>query len=233
MREHAEMNFGLLRVSGPTPEARSQSPFEPRDRALDLRPLAVLKFGKPPVHLSAVRSFCPAASTSSVQRDNRASNAQVLSGVGVVVFGVVAAVAQQRVQRATPARGAGRGLELRRILAGALADVGRQEQVAGRLQHGGQLGPGQAAVALPLPPDEVAAAVPALVAGGVDGGPRLGRDQAALLGLANRLREECIDPFFCSRRWAAFCRVEWSGTWARPRARRRSDQSDRSCSMPR
>ncbi len=106
------------------------------------------------------------------------------------------------------ARGAGRGLKLRRVLAGALADVGRQEQMAGRLQHRSQLGPGQAAATLALPPDEVAAAVPALVAGGVNGGPRLGRDQAAILRRADGLAEEGIDPFFSRRRPAAFWRVE-------------------------
>ena len=103
---------------------------------------------------------------------------------------------------------AGRGLKLRRVLAGALADVGRQEQMAGRLQHRRQLGPGQAAATLALPPDEVAAAVPALVAGGVNGGPRLGRDQAAILRRADGLAEEGIDPFFSRRRPAAFWRVE-------------------------
>ena len=134
------------------------------------------------------------------------------------MFGVVAPVPQQRVQRTAGRGRPSRGLELRRVLAGAAADVGRQEQMAGRLQDDRQLGPELLPTALALAPDVVAAGVVGLVAGRVDGPTRFGRDQAALFSVGNGLAEQGIDPFFSRRRWAAFWRVEWSGTLVRPKA---------------
>ena len=217
MRQHPQEDLFLL--AGPPAGAQP----DPSSRFCREKPLSICQRWPytPPVtapprppaeaflHLAAVfRLGLTPAGVAAVQGEHRGADPQPLPAVGVIMFGVVAAVAQQRVQRAAPARGAGRGLKLRRVLAGALADVGRQEQMAGRLQHRSQLGPGQAAATLALPPDEVAAAVPALVAGGVNGGPRLGRDQAAILRRADGLAEEGIDPFFSRRRPAAFWRVE-------------------------
>ena len=204
MREHAEMNFGLLRVSGPTPEARSQSPFEPRDRALDLRPLAVLKFGKPPVHLSAVRSFCPAASTSSVQRDNRASNAQVLSGVGVVVFGVVASIGQHTVNPQSPAGTVQHRGEQRSVLTRAIRDQDFGKKMAGIMARQRQLGPAMQGIAfLAGTPSIMRRAMPGLQARGIDACFLFAADHSTLGGVLKDCVEQFVKPTFFNRRCCA------------------------------
>ena len=97
---------------------------------------------EPLPHLPAVFGLRPAPpAVAPVQREHRRADLQPLPPVGVVVFGVVAPVPQQRVQRTAGRGRPSRGLELRRVLGGAAADVGRQEQMAGRLQDDRPLGP--------------------------------------------------------------------------------------------
>jgi hypothetical protein len=227
------------------PQCRAQEPLLPRETALDLPPLAInAAVSRPaglaaesPHHLPPVPRLGPLpARVPPVQREDRRADTQPLTGQGVVVFGVEGAVAQERIHRAAAAGGPHRRPELRRVLARAAGDVRREEQVAPSLQDGRQLGPG--ALPPPLvgllgPPGEVAADVPGLEPGGVDGRPGPGRDQAARPRLGDGLPEEGIDPLFSSSRVAAFWRVEWSGTFFRPRASRNSAHSRRICSRPR
>jgi len=245
MGQHPHQDLLLLVDPLAGPQRRAQQPLVPREPALDLPPLpvdaAVLgpagPAAEPPHHLPPVLRLRPLpARVPPVQGEDRRADPQPLSSQGVVVLGIKGAVAQERVHRTAAAGGARRRLELGRILTRAAGDVRRQEQVAAGLQDRGQLGPGALPPPLagPLgPPGEVAADVPRLVPGGVDGRLGPGRDQAARPRLGDGLPQEGIDPLFSSSRTAAFWRVEWSGTFSRPRASRSSAQSRRICSRPR
>jgi hypothetical protein len=245
MRQHPQLDLFLLVDPFAGPQRRAQEPLLPREPALDLPPLPVdaAVFGpprlaaEPPHHLPPVPRLGPLpARVPPVQREDRRADPQPLTNQGVVVLGVEGAVTQERVHRAAAAGGPPRRPELWRVLARAAGHVRREEQVAPGLQDGGQLGPGTLPPPLvgPLgPPGEVAADVAGLIPGGVDGGPRLGGDQAARPRLGDGLPEEGIDPVFSSSRRAAFWRVEWSGTFFRPKASRNSAQSRRISSRPR
>jgi hypothetical protein len=90
--------------------------------------------------------------------------------------------------------------ELRRVVGRAEADGGPGQEVAARLAGDGQLGPQPGVVLATGPLEEVARGVPALQAGGIDGGGRLIRDQAAFPGARGGLEEEQDElPFLSSR----------------------------------
>lgn len=175
----------------------------PGEPALRLPPLAV----HPPVprpprflaepldHLPRVLGLRPLPpGVAAVQREHRGPDAEAIPTEGVVVPGVVAGVPEQGVDRA-PGVGRPDGrLVLRRVLGRAAGDVGGQVQVGGRVLDGSRLGPPPLAAALPGPPREVPAGVPGLEPGGVDGRPRLGRDQLAGPGGGDDRPEEGIDP---------------------------------------
>jgi hypothetical protein len=245
MGQHPHQDLLLLVDPRAGAQRRAQQPLLPREAALHLPPLAVdaavlrpTRFAtEPPHHLPPIRRLRPLpARVPPVQGEDRRADPQPLTGQGVVVLGVEGGVAQERVQRAAAAGGPHCRPELRRVLTRAAADVRREEQVAAGLQDRGQLGPGALPTPLvgPLrPPGEVAADVPGLEPGGVDGRPGLGGDQAARPRLGDGLPEEGIDPLFSSSRAAAFWIVEWSGTVVRPRASRNSAHSRRICSRPR
>jgi len=245
MGQHPHQDLLLLVRPLAGPQRRAQQPLLPREPALDLPPLpvdaAVLGpaglAAESPHHLPPILRLRPLpARVPSVQREDRRADAQPLTVQGVVVLGVEGAVTQERVHRATAAGGPDRRLELWRVLTRASRYARREEQVAPRLQDGRQLGPGALPPPLvgPLrPPGEVPADVPGLEPGGVDGRPGSGGDQAARPRLGDGLPEEGIDPPFSSSRVAAFWRVEWSGTFVRPRASRNSAHSRRICSRPR
>ena len=245
MGQHPHQDLLLLVDPLAGPQRRAEEPLLPRETALDLPPLAVdaAVFGpawlaaEPPHHLSPIpRLGPPPARVPPVQGEDRRADTQPLTGQSVVVLGVEGAVTQERVHRAAAAGGPHRRPELRRVLARAAGHVRREEQVAPGLQDSGQLGPGTLPPPLvgPLgPPGEVPADVPGLEPGGVDGRLGLGGDQAARPRFGDGLTQEGIDPLFSSSRVAAFWRVEWSGTFFRPRVSRNSAHSRRICSRPR
>jgi hypothetical protein len=67
---------------------------------------------------------------TTVQEENGRAYAQALAAIGVVVFGVIAAVTQKRVQDEAPRRRPASGLERGRVLTRAFADMDGQKQVA-------------------------------------------------------------------------------------------------------
>jgi hypothetical protein len=242
MRHDSQDDLALLVGPQPSPQCRAQPALAPREPALDLPPLAVHPAmasttwlpAEPPHHLPPVTGLRPPpAGVAPVQRDDRRPDAQPLAAQGVVVLGVVAGVAQQRIQPAAARGGSRRRLELRRVLARAAADVGRQVQVTLGLQDRRQLGPGALPATLAGTPGVVAADVPRLEAGGVDGRPRLLGDQAACPRRGDGPIEQSGAPFFSDTRRAARWSVEWSGTSSRPSTSRSSAHSMSICSSPR
>jgi len=204
MREHAEMHFGLLRVPGAASEARSQPSFEPRYRALNLRPLAVFEFGKPPVHLSAVLRTGPAPATASVQRDNRAANAQLAPGVGVVMFGVVASIGQHTVNPQTTTGTVQYRGEQGGILTRAVGDQNFGEQMAGVMAGQRQLGPATQGIAfLAGTPSIMRRAMPGFQTRGIDARFLFAADHSTLGGVLKDRVEQFVKPTFFNRRCCA------------------------------
>ena len=242
MGQHAQVALPLAGLVRPAAQRRVEQPLVPREGALGLPALPVQPPPFPPApalarvpqHLGAVARLGPLPPLPpAVQREEGQPDALPLPAPDVLGFGIVAAVAQQGVERAARHRRTHGRPQLRRVLAGTFVDVGGQDQVTVDLDDGRQLRPGIPPVALASAPDEVAAEVPGFQAGGVEGPAGAAGDQAAGARPGDGGGERGIAPFCSSRRRAAFCRVEWSGTFSRANTGRKSDQSRSSASRPR
>src|SRR3984957_16264664 len=96
------MDLGLLGFAGTSTQGGAQPSLETRDGTLDLRPLTVLDLGEPAVHLPAILGLGPATTAPFVQRDDRATDAELFPREGVVVLGVVTGIGQQSVDGKLP-----------------------------------------------------------------------------------------------------------------------------------
>lgn len=204
MREHAKVDFGLLRGSRATAQTRGQSSFEPRNRALDLRPLAVFEPGKPAVHLPAILGFGPASATAFVQMNYCAADAQLLAGVCMIVFGIVTGVGQYAVDLQPTASAVQHRREQGGVLTGAIRDQHLGEQMACIVTGQSQLGPATQLIAfLPGPPSIMRRAMSGLQTRGVDTRFLFDADHSTPGRVLKDRVEQFVKPTFFNRRCCA------------------------------
>src|SRR5436190_4894737 len=236
MREDFHVTLALAGRVGAAAEGRAQAAFEPREDTLGLGPLGVLLAVEAAFHLAAIEGLGPAAAAAGVELDDRGADAQALAGQPVVGLGVEAAVAQQPVDVQVPRRLDQRRLQERAVVRRPHRRQGRGDQVApGIADHGelGELAEAVAAVAVAEAAGVVGRADAGLQAGRVDRRLGLAADQPRRSSIVeDRLRQAAKDPFF-ARRWRAWNSVVGCGTFVRPKAARRSDQSLSNATMPR
>jgi len=145
MRQDAEQDLLLLVRPRAGAEGVAEPALVPGEPALDLPPLTVYPLVcalgrlllEPPDHLRPVLGLGLLATVAATaQRDHRRAHAQNITRPGVVVFGVVAGVGQQRVRYAPGDGSPNRGSELRGVGSGSACDVGREEQVGVGIENG-------------------------------------------------------------------------------------------------
>lgn len=211
MGDDAEQDFGLSGFVASTSQGRAEAALVLGDRAFDMPAMTISLAVEATPHLAAIRGLGPAvAGVASIQRDQRRTDAQNVTGQAVVMFAVVGGVGQQAIDGQVSARLPGAGRKLRRIPAGPVAQRGPGPQIGARLCGDGQLGPAapDERTELPASNDKVIRDVVILEAGGVDADLGARRDQAACVGNAEKGGKEGIEsPFFSSRSWA-YLRVE-------------------------
>jgi hypothetical protein len=209
MGQNPEPALPLTGGIGPATQGTPEPPLVPAEGRLGLPPLAV----HPPVpaplrllpepldHLPPVLGPGPlAALPPAVQRDHRGAHAEAFPAVAVVGLAVEGGIGQDPVPGHDQGRLGHHRSQLRGVVGRAGGDGGPGEEVAGGVAGDRQLDPAVGALRTAGAPKEVAGGVPALQAGGVDGGGRLVADQAALLGADGGLQEEADElPFFSSR----------------------------------
>lgn len=225
MRQYSEDNFLFLIRPDPRSQGRAKPALAPREGTLGLPAWAIqtspAPFAPPPdrtLHRATIPGLGPAsAGVAAVEGQQGQAHALLLATPDLVVFAVLAASAQQRVQAAAGRGRPYRRTERRRVLAGTFAHLGRQVQGALDLHHTGQFRPAIPLGALALPPDEGAAKGTRFQPRGSDGSPGPRRKQAAFLGLSDGCLEERLGPFCSRKRSWAFWKVEGSGTLAHPR----------------
>lgn len=204
MSEHAQMNLVGLRAAGSAPQGRGQSSFEPCDRALDLRSLAIFQGREPAVHLAAILGLGPTTAAASVQADHRTANAQLASGIHMVGLGVVACIGQQPIDVQPSAGATQHGRQQRRILSGTIADEHVDQQVGSIVAGQRQFRPIPQLVAfLAAAVGIMRRAVSRVQARGVDAGFLFAADQV-LVGSVDKDRvEQFVKPTFFNRRCCA------------------------------
>jgi len=209
MGEHAQVTLALARRIRLAPQGRAEQPLVPREGALRLPalpvdapvPAAPWLLAEAPDHLAAVARLGPLApAVAPVQRDHRRADAQILPAKAVALLTVECRVAEHPVVTDRQGSLGHDRAELRRVVGGAEADPRRREEVAGRLAGDRQLRPQAGVVPAVSTLEEVTGGVPALQAGGIDGGRRPGADQAVRLCVRGGAVEEQDEfPFFKSR----------------------------------
>jgi hypothetical protein len=204
MSKHSKMNFGSLRSAGSASQGRGEPSFEPRDRTLDLHPLAVLELGKTAVHLASIFGLGPATSAPLVQVDDRAANAQCLSGIRMIVLGIVTGVGQHAVEVHPLAGAAQHRSQKRRILRRSVVHQRVNQQVRRVVTGQRQLGPATKAIAfLPASVGIMCRTVSRLHARGVDAGLLFAADHFPLDSVGKDRIEQFMEQTFLRRRCCA------------------------------
>lgn len=145
------------------PKRRAQESLVPGKSALHLPTLAINSLEETNLHLTAIAGLGPSSATSTIQRDDRRTNAKFFAGENVVVLGIVGRIAHEPIKVNVPTGLAHRARELRRILAGAQTHESSGHEMALPMTNDGQLGPLGSAESLVSPtPHVVPADVTAL-----------------------------------------------------------------------
>ena len=209
MSKHPQVTFALTRCIGLAPQGRAEQTLVPREGTLRLPtlpvhppvPAAPWLLAEPLHHLPTVAALGPLPPPlPPVQRDHRRADAQILPAKAVALLTVECRVAEHPVVTDRQGSLGHDRAELRRVVGGAEADPRRREEVAGRLAGDRQLRPQAGVVPAVSTLEEVTGGVPALQAGGIDGGRRPGADQAVRLCVRGGAVEEQDEfPFFKSR----------------------------------
>lgn len=191
--------FVLARAQG-----GPQASFVLGDRGFNVPAMPVHASMEPLLHLTAVTRLRPLTGVAFVQSNHGGSNAQFPASQPVVVLAIIAGIAQQAVDGQVANRLPDRIGELRRVLAGPVADHQRREQIGVGVTDQRELGPTRAKK--PFVADAMnimSGGVMTFQAGGIDGRFGLILDQATRLGDTENGGEEGIEsPFFSSRLWA-------------------------------
>ena len=144
MCNDAETDLARLAVISSGPKGRAEVPLEHAEGCFDLPPLAVELLGESPLHQAsviAVHRFALSVlpGPSALRRRDNAANAQVVPADAVEPFGLVARIAQQRLEPLLPQRRQQRGLVLDAVDLGAPVDHSAKDQVIGRVADGRDL----------------------------------------------------------------------------------------------
>ena len=211
--------------------------------------LAGAAFGMPGLVIGGRRkavSHCPpigrlgpaAARVAAVEADHRLPDAEIFATKAVIVLGIVARVAEGRVDP-NEGRGLSHGWgEIGRVLARVDTRHRAQDEVGVGMNHGGELGPGALPMTrAPAAQPEVGAHVPRLEPGRVQRGDRRRIDQAAPVGAPDHHGLSAAEgpPAWASARMRreAWARVEKCGTFVSPIVRRSSVHSVTRVTTPR
>jgi hypothetical protein len=179
---------------------RAKLTLVPGERTLGLPAMLVLPVREPAVHLAAVPGLRRRRAAATIERDDGRADAKPFAAQAVVGFAVVGAVGEQAIREHGQRRLLQGRFELRAVVAGAAADRGGGEEVAGRVADDRELSPEGRGIALPAAQGEVARNAAAVETGGVDGGLGLLADQAAIdCGRGGAMQEDDEVPLFRSR----------------------------------
>jgi hypothetical protein len=204
MSQHPQMNFDSLGSSRSASEARGESSFESRDRALGLCSLTVLELGKTAVHLASIFGLGPATSATLVQVDDGAADAQRLPGIRMIVLGIVTGVGQHTVEVHPLAGAAQHRGQQRRVLRRPVVHQRVNQQMRRVVTRQRQLRPASNSIAfLPGSMGVMRRAVPCFHAGGVDTGLLFRADQLLLDGVDKDRIEQLMEQTFLRRRCCA------------------------------
>jgi hypothetical protein len=207
MNQDAEENFLSASLIGPCAKRGPELAFVLGERAFDVNSLGVDVARESAFERSTIATLGPSAVFAHVHGSHQGSNAQKLSAEFVMALTVIGGVGQDLIKR--DPKGAfhqGRG-EIGRVVAGALAHLSRQPQVAAGMTEHRQLGESMGPKASGVGPlaAVVETHVPSFVSGGIDGPFGFFLDQAAAVGEVGDRVEQSIETPFLRRRWWAFC----------------------------
>jgi hypothetical protein len=210
--EHTEVAFSLSRGIRPTTQRTAKPSFVTRDCRLHLPSLTVdptmprtlRLLAESFHHLSSIRGLRPlAALASTVQRDHRRADFEVLAAIPVVRFAIEGGIGQHAVPGHGQRRLSHDRTQLWRIVGRTGGHRGSGDEVTGGIDRDGELGPETRSVAASGPLEEVSRGVAAFEARAVHGGRRRWADQAAVGCGRGGTVEEANDLPFLSSRWAA------------------------------
>ena len=203
MNQDAQEQLLSPSIVGLGAEGRTQLSLILGKGTFDVDPLSVDVAREATLELATIAISGPLPRAPHVDRRHQRSNAQELSTKNVMMLAVIGSVGQNLIQRDSCGRIHHGRSEVGRVVAGALAHLGRQPQVAsGMAQHRqlGELGrpevPGVGTLAAIVETN-----VSGFVSGGVDGPLGLFLDQAAAVGEAGDRVEQSIETPFLRRRW--------------------------------
>jgi hypothetical protein len=251
MGENSQIAFSFACRVAPAMQRGSQSTLKAGDDAFNLPALPVFAAVKALGHLPAIAplghagSPTPAAAvfplkgratSAAVEVNYRGTDPQALPGHPVIGLGIVAAVGQQSVNFQIPG-----GLEHRRpeetqVVAGPDTGDCRGNQMALGVTDNRQLGIlafAVAAVAVSPAPGIVGRTDRRLQSCRVDGRFRLLVDQPNALSIREDRTEQIFKAPFFPRRFRAWNRVVWCGSFFSAKVLRRSARSARRATMPR
>ena len=166
--------------------------------------LAVHAIGETRGHLSSIACRGQlAVMASTVDGNHRRANRQGLAAVAVMNFTVVGAIGQQAVDGQMAVGLCDRWQEVGPVVAGAVADTDRGDEIGLVMTDHRDLGPAAIATLTMASMKEVGTDVTTGQAGGVDAGLWRFVDQAAGVScLENRVQQAVKSPFFSRRRSA-------------------------------
>ena len=207
MSQHTKITFVLLRLETAGSQRRSQVSFMSRNHAFDLPTLPIGLARKGSFHLASVGRLGPFRPASFIQGYHRFGNSQFLSRQSMVVFPIIAGIAQQTRHGNMLYRLPHGGGKFRRILTGSPADHRPSDQVGGIMAHNRQFGPAVAFErSIPLAKNKITRGIARFQTRGVNTGGRQFLDQfKPSRQPENTLLEAVKSPFFISR-----CSAFWS-----------------------
>jgi hypothetical protein len=214
-------------------ERFAKTTFEAREHALDLPALAE-DFGRKVVmHQLAIMGRRFGIASARIDRDDRGSDAEILSTERMERFGVVRRISHHALNAQMASRLADRRLKARRVIARAKSQIYAGDQVGGVVAGGREFGVAPVVLDPTLPPQKVAADVATLQAGGINAHVRRFGCQAASVCASEDSAEKIVDaPPFSSWASAFWSVVKW-GTVSSARISRKSEKSLRMETMPR
>lgn len=186
----------------PSAKRGTELPLVLGEGPLDMNPMLVDVLGEPALQLAAVPRRRPFPSAAGIDRGHEGPDAE-RSDQFMMRFAVIGLVRENAIPIDPKGSIQQGGSEIGSVIAGSLADLSRQPQVAGRVTEDRQLGKSWSQERLGVGPfiAVVKADVPSLVTCSVERSFSLRVDQAAAMGsITDRIEESIESPFF-KRRW--------------------------------
>ena len=201
MSQDFDKAFTLPRriVSGS--QGRTQDSFVLGKTAFNLDSLTIGLFREVSLHLLSVSALGRLGTPTTVQRDHRGADPQVLSCQRMIGFRIKPGIAQQAIQPKVPAGlNHGRG-KMGTVVVGASGHNTTPEQAGLRITDGRDFGPsGILGCAFAGPVKVVGADMTGFKTGGINGPLGLIRNQIQLPGAVQQGRQQVFkSPFFSNR----------------------------------